>query len=194
MSAAAPAEPNRSPGLYGEPLQPVEGVARSRCADHEWLMTLSDGARAVVLRDRARRAEACINACEGIANPAAASALLREVAFNSPAGTDSYEDPVCWYCGVDYRAGGEHAIEHLETCLWARIRRVLGMDVPPATPATPPEAQEVEREEGLLFSEVRCAGCGRPPRDGETIMRDGSGGFRCSRPKCAAAEQEVADA
>jgi hypothetical protein len=126
----------RELGRYGEPWKAVEGFAQTLCADHEWLRSLSEGAGGVVKRERARRAETCVNACEGIADPAKAIALLRKVANEDPGGTDSYENPVCWFCGVvntTYTEAPE--VEHLDSCVWARIRRALGMQAPPAAPA-----------------------------------------------------------
>jgi hypothetical protein len=128
----------RGAGVFGEPWAAVEGQARSRCADHEWLISLSETGQQPVLQGRARRAEACVNACAGIEDPAAAVAMLREVANESPEGIAADECGICWYCGVPTDAySHQSAIEHAPNCLWARIRRALGMDVPPAAPAGP---------------------------------------------------------
>jgi hypothetical protein len=39
-------------------------------ADSDWIATLSPDAQQAIFKDRAQRAEACVNACEGIEDPA----------------------------------------------------------------------------------------------------------------------------
>jgi hypothetical protein len=67
---------------------------------------------------------------------AEAFSLLGELAEKDPEGATFDETPICVFCRVEtttYTMAA--AAPHADSCLWARARRFLGMEVPPAAPA-----------------------------------------------------------
>lgn len=99
----------REPGKYGEPWELVDDPRDPE----EPMVRLADGRTEYDLDDNGGqirpRIVACVNACEGIEDPAAVVALLRLVAECDPDTFDSYEEGVCFFCRVrtsSYTGGG----------------------------------------------------------------------------------------
>jgi hypothetical protein len=51
--------------------------------------------------------------------------VVAEVARLNPMGTNSMEEPICWFCNVEQPYDVEIPIKHTRKCLWKKVQRLM---------------------------------------------------------------------